>query len=69
MDKDILNKMTAEIGSLLKLSETLIKQIPEEARDKIPNAGADIRKITDSLKNGDYTSVTEIQKKYANSNK
>lgn len=64
--QDILNGLMKDMGSLLKRTEQIMKHIPDEAKQKLPTAQSDIRNITNALKNGDYSKITEIQSKYAN---
>ncbi len=67
-NKDILEEMNKSLSSVIGLSNQLMKNLPLEVVQQIPMAQADVNKIFNGLKSGDYSTIIDIQRKYADNN-
>jgi len=65
-NKKLADQMGKNLGNLMNQAKKMIKNMPEEVRIQLPSAHSDLSKIQNALKTGDFSVITDIQKKYAN---
>jgi hypothetical protein len=65
---DIAKGLVNELGNVMKLAEQVISSIPNECKEMIPNAQSDISRVKEMINKGDSSGLTDLLKKYADSN-
>lgn len=66
--KEIVNQVKKNLNKLLKQNDEILRNIPDEHKSKILPIQLDIQKVMRAAKQGDISMITEISKKYADTN-
>ncbi len=67
--KELADKLQANMNDTMLLVDKAFKALPIEARSQMGSAMNDVNKIKSALSNGDDSVITNIIKKYADTNK
>ena len=68
-NNEILNDVVNQLDSLMGQIDKTLNNLPIEVVQKTQSARIDFLTVKNSIKNGDFTKINELQKKYANHNK
>lgn len=66
--KEIVNQVKKNLNKLLKQNDEILRNIPDEHKSKILPIQLDIQNVMRAAKQGDISMITEISKKYADTN-
>lgn len=60
--------LISQLGDVMKMAENAMNMLPNECKVAIPNAQMDVHNAKNMLNSGDSSGLSELLKKYANSN-
>ena len=66
--KELVKQVQKNLNKLLKQNDEILINLPDEHKSKILPIQLDIQAVMRAAKNGDMSKITEISKKYADTN-
>jgi len=66
--KEIVKQVKKNLDKLLKQNDQILNNLPDEHKAKVLPIQLDIQAVMRAAKSGDMNKITEISKKYADTN-
>ena len=66
--KELVKQVQKNLNKLLKQNDEILRNLPDEHKSKVLPIQLDIQNVIRAAKNGDMSKITEISKKYADTN-
>ena len=64
--KELVKQVQNNLNKLLKQNDEILRNLPDEHKAKVLPIQLDIQNVIRAAKNGDMNKITEISKRYAN---
>lgn len=64
--KELVKQVQKNLDKLLKQNDEILRNLPDEHKAKVLPIQLDIQNVIRAAKNGDMNKITEISKRYAN---
>lgn len=64
--KELVKQVQKNLNKLLKQNDEILRNLPDEHKAKVLPIQLDIQDVIRAAKNGDMNKITEISKRYAN---
>ena len=64
----LVGELSGKMNQLLNVSKQIINELPEEEKSKVSFVHKDISDIQKCVKNGDFSGLEQLTKKYAGIN-